>query len=70
MFKKQEEKTQRSTEDTKHLGGCGIRKNKLPLEDQRESEAFLTDPPVWSHLTCTFGLKSRVMSQLPCASPR
>lgn len=70
MFKKQEEKTQRSTEDKKHLGGCGIRKNKLPREDQRESKPSLANPPVWSHLTCTFGLKSRVMSQLPCASPR
>lgn len=70
MFKKQEEKTQRSTEDRKHLRGCGIRKNKLPLEDQRENKPFLADPPAWSHLTCTFGLKNRVMSQLPCASPR
>lgn len=70
MFKKQEEKTQRSTEDKKHLRGCRIRKNKLPLEDQRENKPFLANPPAWSHLTCTFGLKSRVMSQLPCASPR
>lgn len=70
MFKKQQEKTQRSTEDKKHLRGCRIRKNKLPLEDQRENKPFLANPPAWSHLTCTFGLKSRVMSQLPCASPR
>lgn len=31
MLKKQEEETQ--TEDKKHLRGCGIRKNKLSLED-------------------------------------
>lgn len=70
MFKKREEKTQRSTEDRRHLRGCGIRKNKLRLEDQRENKPFLWNPPAWSHLTCTFGLKNRVMSQLPCASPR
>ena len=71
MFKKQgEKKTQRSTDVTRLLRGCRIRKSKLPLEDERGSTPFLSDPPAWSHLTCTFGLKSRVMSQLPCASQR
>ena len=64
------EETQRSTEDTRLLRGCRIRKSKLPLEDERGNTPFLSDPPAWSHLTCTFGLKSRVMSQLPCASQR
>lgn len=68
MFKKQEEPAQRSTEDKKDLRGCRLRKNKSPPEGQRETKP--ADPPAWSHLTCTFGLKSRVMSQLPCASPR
>lgn len=70
MFKKREGATRRSTEDGNHQRGCRVRENKSPPEDQRETKPFLANPPAWIRLTCTFGSQSKVMSQLPCASPR